>query len=270
MTRRFLFLHYHIFKNAGSTIMSILKKNFPDSFHAIDEPTERGHITTEAITKHLLKHPHTKALSSHHFKYPRPEEHANLRFIDICFLRHPLDRLQSMYHYYRSIPDSIGKSTAAKSMTLPDFLRWMLEVEPYNTMNSQTSFMARGDYFFPPSSLELEAACRRVADVRFLGVVDRFDESLITARFFLKTIFPNLDFTYSPENVSGNVHMPLADKIEKMKDDCGKDFFDRLRKANELDEKLWMSATEEITRRLQYVPNNQRNLEALRRDYSHQ
>lgn len=261
MTRRFLLLHYHIFKNAGSTIMSILKKNFPDSFQAIDEPDDHGYISAEAITTYLLQHPDTQALSSHHFRYPRPKEDAHLRFIDICFIRHPLDRLQSMYSYYRSIPDRVDKSTAAKRMTLPDFLLWMLEVEPHNTMNAQTSFMATGGkYFFPPTSLELEAACRRVADVRFLGVVDRFDESLIIARFFLKAIFQKLDFTYSPENVSGNVHMPLTDKLEKMKDVCGKDFFDRLRKLNEHDEKLWMYATEEISRRLQYVPNSQRHL----------
>jgi len=242
--------------------MSILKKNFTDTFQAIDKQHEHGLISAEEIAAYILKHPDMHALSSHHFRYPRPVDHADVRFVDICFLRHPLDRLQSMYFYYRSIPDGSDKSRTAKSMTLPDFLRWMLEVEPQNTMDPQTSFMATGGkYFFPPSSFELETAVRRVADVRFLGVVDRFDESLIIARFFFKSLFPTLDFTYSPENVSRNVQMTLTEKLEHMKDLCGGDLFDRLRRVNENDEKLWRYATEELSRRLQYVPNGQRHLD---------
>ena len=263
MARRSILLHYHIFKNAGSTIVSILRKNFSDSFQTIDEPSEHGCISSEAIIKHLTRHRHRhiKALSSHHFTDPRPDEQADLRFVDICFLRHPLDRLQSMYSYYKSIPDDIDKSLAAKRMTLPEFLLWMLEVEPYNTMNSQTAFMATGGkYFFPPSASAFEAACRRVEDVRFLGVVDRFDESLMAARFFLHPMFPDLDFTYSPVNVSGDYEMSLTEKLEKMKGLCGEAFFNRLRKVNEVDEKLWMYATEEVTRRFQYVPESQRTL----------
>lgn len=257
MRIRFIWLHFHIFKNAGSTIEWILKRNFSDSFQIIHEQGERGNISEEEIIKYLIEHPHINALSSHHFRYPRPE-HSNLQFVDICFLRHPMDRLQSIYFHYRRATDDSEKSSFAKTMSLPEFLLWMIEVEPFNVINSQTCFMATGGkYFFPPSPLQLKVAMKRVAEVRFLGVVDRFDESLMAAQFFLRPILPTIGLSYTPQNISENWQMKLTEKLERMKDLCGGELFSRLSKMNQSDEKLWRYATNELNRRLQYVPSRQ-------------
>jgi hypothetical protein len=232
-----------------------LRKNFADYFNIIHEQTDRGTLYAEEIIKYVTDHPEVNALSSHHFRYPRPDIFG-FRFIDICFLRHPLDRLQSMYLHYKRDSEDTEKSIRAKTMALAEWLKWLLETEPYNSMNPQTCFMALGgSYFFPPTNSHLATAIKRVSEVRFLGLVDRFDESLATAEFFLRPIFPKLDLSYIAQNVSESWKAGLIEKLEKMKSECGESFFDRLSKLNEIDERLWRYATAELERRLQYVPN---------------
>ena len=96
-------------------------------------------------------------MSGHLFCLPAPK-HERYRFLELCFLRHPLDRLQSAYHYTRRLENTDDINVAqARALSLPDYLLWLRENQPYNLINVQTCVLGnRGRYFFPPSPYHLE------------------------------------------------------------------------------------------------------------------
>ncbi len=97
---RFVILHYHIFKNAGTTIEEILIKTFPAGFAKLDTEDHDALLSNSVLLDLLNSNPGLQAISSHQLRYPVPQV-KDFLFFDVCFLRDPLDRIRSMYDYFR-------------------------------------------------------------------------------------------------------------------------------------------------------------------------
>jgi hypothetical protein len=100
---RFLILHYHIFKNGGSTITSILEREFRNGFATVHGPDDVSVVDQASLAHFVADHASIQAISSHHLRYPKPVLPDTIVF-DCCFLRNPLDRLQSLYSYFQKHP----------------------------------------------------------------------------------------------------------------------------------------------------------------------
>jgi hypothetical protein len=265
MRQRYVFLHYHLFKNGGSTIDWILERTFGDGFDTLHDVTSRGVVSNAEIIQFLLHHPNVQALSSHHFQVPFPRNEA-LRFIEICFLRHPMDRLQSMYYYYKRIDDSHEPNALkAKEMGIGEWLGWMMETAPFNVANAQTSFFGRIlTDAYPSGRVHLERAKDVIGDVKFLGIVERFDESLVAAEHFLRVIFPTLDLSYVTQNARQERDGGIEARLEQMRAACGAGVYGEMRGHNELDEELWEWTNQELDRRLAYIPRRHAKVDDFR------
>jgi hypothetical protein len=266
MERRDILLHYHIFKNAGTTMDWILRRNFGGDFTEIHEAGEQGLLFSEEIIRFLVAHPQFKALSSHHFRLPPPRDD-RFNIVEICFLRDPRDRIRSMYHYYRLIENPPEGSTASmvRGFSLPEFWVWLRDNQPFNAINPQTNLLgASGESLYPPSARHLAKAVARMKKIRMLGLVERFDDSMVVAEYcFLHAMFPGIDLSYDVQNVTVGRRATLAERLEKMRSDCGQDNFDEMTRLNQLDRQLVAAAERELDRRLAYVPNLAQRLEAL-------
>jgi hypothetical protein len=257
---KFIILHYHIFKNAGSTIEYILKNNFKDNHHDIHGSNENSSVTLSEIEKFTHSNPTTISLTSHHLRYP-VSDFENYKIIDIVYIRHPIDRLYSMFAYY----DKIKWQTAQKlliSDNFPEFLEKILEIQPFNSINSQTNFFSNAsDYYFPPNDLDLEKAIRYAKKVRWLGTVDQFDKSIKTAKYFLNPIFKNLNIDYITQNTTTNpsIQLDIELKINTLKSKFGK-VIDLAIEYNSLDIKLWEACNQEINRRYSYTTTRNSSL----------
>src|SRR5579864_3218026 len=91
-SRRFVVVHYHIFKNGGSTIEAVLKREFIQQFATLHGAGDDATLDARHLAAFLRKYPKITALSSHHLRYPKPEVR-NITIFDCCFVRHPLERL---------------------------------------------------------------------------------------------------------------------------------------------------------------------------------
>src|SRR5581483_3960722 len=91
---RLVILHYHIFKNAGTTIEDILDHSFGDRFLPLDVPGLELPISNRDLIARLEERKELMAVSSHQIRHPLPQAPGFL-FFDICFLRDPLERLRS-------------------------------------------------------------------------------------------------------------------------------------------------------------------------------
>lgn len=97
---RYVLVHYHIFKNAGSTIEYVLQRAFGNRFRAVHGPQPDSVLFGVDLARFLAKNPEVTAVSSHHLKYPLPVL-PRTQIFDCCFLRDPIQRLWSMHKYLR-------------------------------------------------------------------------------------------------------------------------------------------------------------------------
>ena len=253
-SQRFVLVHLHLFKNAGSTIEALLEQNFGEHFHRVHAEGDLGVIRGTDLQWILRRDRSIRALSSHHFRYPLPETD-DCKLVDICFLRHPLQRVASMHRYLRTLAPASRTIQAAHTSSFPGFLEYLLEYEPFNVANAQTCFLARsGDYYFPPDAQQEADARQKLRDIRFLGTVERFDDSLLAARHFLRPLFPGFRWEYELRNategrLSESLVAASTDRMRRTHGEVVRFFLD----ANQHDLAVWEAANAEIARRKRLV-----------------
>lgn len=261
---RFVLLHYHFFKNAGSTIEEILARSFFENYARLDTVDFDGAVSQSELIAFLRRHPRMKAVSSHQFRYPLPQAPGFI-FFDLCFLRDPLDRIRSMYDYFREKPvPGEPASELAREQPLSGFIAELIKHHAYRVSNVQVNLLANGVVNDPPADADLIRATEVMLKTSFLGVVDRFEESLIAGQHFLRPVFPNLALAQEPANVTAGWEDAMNARIEKFRGACDPDVFAELVRLNSLDAELVNRAREEMRRRFSMVPHGPAKLRELR------
>jgi hypothetical protein len=261
---RFVLLHYHILKNAGSTVEEILYQNFRDRLLRYDIPNRDEEVTQAHLVSLLEEHPEVSAFSSHQIYYPVPQAPGFL-FFPLCFLRDPLDRIRSIYDYFRDKPSEGDPiSELAARVGLGEFTGHLVREYPWMVNDVQVNMLSNGLVNDQPKGLEdLERATERMLATSFLGVVDCFNKSLIAGQHSLRTIFPNLDCGQAPVNVSGGMGSSVAARIEKFRAACDTSTWSELVRMNQMDQELLNRARAEIDRRFQQIGDGEKKLYAL-------
>jgi len=261
---RFLIVHYHIFKNGGSTITSILEREFRNSFATVHGPDDVSVVDQASLANFIADHSSIQAISSHHLRYPKPVLSDAIIF-DCCFLRHPLDRLQSLYSYFQKILADDPLCRLARQEPPRSFFKKLIDNAPHLISNVQVTMLAAGGAFTRPvGSPDVDAASDVVQKMAIPGLVERFDESLVAAEYFLKPAFPRLKLDYLPQNVSRPLGGKPADRQEWLKHSWGADVYAILTRLNQCDLELWRRTECEVTRRIDLVPDAEQRLAEFR------
>jgi Sulfotransferase family len=254
-TVRHVILHYHIFKNAGTTIDGILEANFGAGFAHLHGRRHDSTVTNTDLFDFLLAYPEIRAVSSHHLRFPKPKSDTFV-FFDAIFLRHPLDRLCSIYEFYRRAEESRDPlAEHARRLDLAGFMELLLMRYPHLVNDSQVNCLARGgQYTRPPSRTDLEKAHRIVTDAAIPGVIEILDVSLKAAEYYLCPAFGRLKLEYSRQNVSPGRAESLDVRLQRMEQACGQEIYRELREMNALDLELVEFASIEVRSRRDRIP----------------
>lgn len=251
---RQLIVHYHMFKNAGSTFDSMLEKTFGARWTNHDKPQAASFIAPEELQQFIEAHPRLQALSSHHAVLPLPQV-PGVEVIPALFLRHPLDRVRSVYDFERrqgqqSGPVSKGAEHAAR-LSLEDYLRWRLDTTANGVVhNFQTVRMIFSPRFnrHPIKDAEFDLAWSRVQALPFFGLVEQFDASIVLLSRLLATRGISFATDYVPRNQSareGN----LEDRLDRMRVELGEAMWQELLARNARDLELYARAEREFAAR---------------------
>jgi hypothetical protein len=256
---RFVFVHYHIFKNGGTTIESILRREFENGFVTIEGPCSETILDGGGLKEFLYHHPEILAVSSHQLRYPKPEARGWVIF-DCCLVRHPLERLASLYGHYRRADSGDALSLRAKRQTPGEFMRQLLDDSPNLVSDIQVVQLANGGAFTRPAGeRDLERASLLLCEMAAPGVVELFDESLVCAEYFLRPAFPKLRMHYCPQNVG----RPASGE-ESLEEFWGEDVHADLLRLNQLDLELYRRAKSEVLRRFGLMPRAEDRLNDFR------
>ncbi|MCH2154699.1 MAG: WcbI family polysaccharide biosynthesis putative acetyltransferase [Opitutales bacterium] len=187
--RNFVLLHYHIFKNAGTSWNGALADQFKSSFLEFDGPNHSDVLSPDVVFSTLVEHREKVAFSSHQACLADHRQALGVPFISTLLLRDPITRIRSIYSFERKqVSDNPG-AVKAKELDFRGYVEWRLEHSPVMLCNSQTFFCGRRGA--EPSGRELpEAFYNRATEnlegVRLLGTVERYDESLAALEQILR------------------------------------------------------------------------------------
>ena len=198
---RNIIVHYHLFKNAGSSVDQLLKRNLGDKWMTYDGDTSNAIIACQQLEELIVNNPEVKALSSHQIIPPVPQLDMNI--YPIVFLRDPIDRIKSAYlfEWKKQLGLDNAKGTLEEYVKEKFAYRRQNSIEEFQTVRLSNQFR---DRYHDINSFEddelLENASKFIQSLRFVGIVDEFDRSQELLLNFIKPGFP--DFKASDVTVS--------------------------------------------------------------------
>ena len=267
-SRRYVIVHNHMFKNAGTTFDWALQKCFCNGFvdHRDDQSMEKG---AEYLSSFICENEHITALSSHHLKFPLPQIE-DVTFFHAMLLRHPIDRIGSVYAFEKKQESDTPNAMMAKKLDYNGYVKWSMQNDtPATIRNFQTCkcidapvlrSLCRG-----LTDHEYKLAADRVTGCELLGVVDMFDESMVLFEEYLRPYFPEIDLSYTPQNISSGRASDLSVRVCKVLEELEADVIDFVFLKNYYDLKLYMHAVEVLKKKIKDIPDFSKRLVDFRK-----
>jgi len=261
-TKRPVIVHYHIFKNAGSTIDHLLENNFGKAWITFDGAQAHSRIPPAELEEFIRNHPEHKAISSHNAILPVPQMD-DVNIAPIFFLRHPIDRVRSIYDFERhqgltSGPVSRGADHASR-LSFEDYLQWRFDFTKNGvTHNFHTAWLLHNPRYNNHliKQQDFDQALKLLEELPFFGLVERFDESLDLMSAYLKTMGIDLSLEYQIKNSSKHISKPLEDRLAAMREKTDAETWEKILSRNEWDLKLYEAAQQIFKERRQALAAN--------------
>ncbi|MEX3972078.1 hypothetical protein [Paraburkholderia caribensis] len=245
---RTVIIHYHLFKNAGSTVDGILSRNLPSEQHGhIEGPYPWSTVQPQELVEFALANPALRVMSSHQARLPLPQ-HPDIRFLPILFLRHPIDRFASVYEFERRQPvDSLSPSVnIARNGGLAEFARWVVSPEATAVCrNFHVAHLANAQHDMRTARATNEdyvSALRHLESLPFFGIVESFQKSIEVMQTLFRPHFGDIDLVYSSENVTPGRHATLDERLAYIRGELGEPLYRSLVELNSLDMLLYEEA----------------------------
>ena len=221
-------MHLHGFKCAGTTFAWILEKNFPGSVMYVESVRRGDRLPWQRVVGEvdLIG---VRAVSSHLVTLP-PEGDGFAR-INVAFVRNAAARLRSAYDFQRS--------TGSLPVEGEDFGSFLKRIRTTTLANYQTRHISVQDFggWEARQGWQLRPELIRLnRDDLFVGLVERFDESLVLLERKLTGLGIEFDASYpSPQNRGTPRSENRAPRVPKDMTELDDVLYDRVAQQLELD-----------------------------------
>ncbi|PSB10432.1 hypothetical protein C7B62_09335 [Pleurocapsa sp. CCALA 161] len=237
--------HYHLFKNAGTSVDVILKQNFGSAWSKIEFP-KINQQSNSHLVQNWLEQQNISAFSSHTALFPLPSLD-NTLVLPIVFLRHPLIRLWSVYNFERKHRQVLNASIKlAQSKDFAGYLNYQLD-QPLN--RSCRNFQ---NYRFSwlnsqPNKTELERALDGLDWLPIVGIVAEFDLSMELYRQAIAKYYPLFQFQSVHKNITSERNLSQDEKLDLIRTNLDHNTYQRLLDANQDDLQLYSAAKNKLS-----------------------
>ncbi|TKI69920.1 sulfotransferase family protein [Sulfurimonas crateris] len=255
--KRDVILHSHIFKNAGTTFDHTLEKNFAKNF--VDHREDRDLVEgkQDYLNSFLDKNSTINAFSSHsiHFKAQNNERY---NFHQIYFLRHPIERIKSVYTFERQQPAEISLGAKmAKELDMNEYIRWRMRDDVAATIrNCHTVFLSGLGPNPNKIDEKYKVAKKNIFEIPLIGIVDRYDESMVVFEEYLREHFPNIDLSYVRKNVTDtSKELSVDEKSDKLLQQIDEDLQQLVLEKNAYDLELYKLGNDLLDEKIARIEN---------------
>lgn len=230
---RTVILHYHLFKNAGTSVDRILQQNFPDRWVTAEFPADGGDNSAQ-VADWIRDTPEAHAFSTHTALGPVPVIDG-VSVISLLLLRDPVRRVRSAYRFERRQQADTWGARLARTHDLEGYVRARLDrTGDRQCRNFQTHRLAG---LVPGEGPELARALAGLDAVSVFGLVEAFDDAMQRLAGRLRPAFPGFRWTPVQANRSETTPETDADARAVM----------LLEQANGDDRTLWETARDRLS-----------------------
>lgn len=246
-----LLIHYHIFKNAGTSFEWALQSAFGDRYTSFDTTQPRGFISRRELKKFIKQHPSLCAISSHQCALPPPRIRRR-NVLTSILIRDPIERIRSIYRFERIQLTSSPGAIKAKQLGFKEYVEWRLEETPTAICNYQVYFCVRRRRLKRPmGAKDLQRAIARLKEMPIVGTVTRYEEWLRLAQQVLSCHFGGIILSSVRHNVTSEpVKLVEAHNYQDLGLEIGERTAKRLLEQNQLDVQLCQAANALLTLKL--------------------
>ena len=228
---RTIILHYHLFKNAGSSIDAVLKKNFENQWVTREF---NGNNNTDQTTEWILSKPDAIAFSSHTMNGPLPKID-DVKIISIIMLRNPIERIISAYKFERTQnADTWGSQLAKKSSFEEYVVARLQKQDDQQCRNFQVERLAT---LRPGHKPKVERAIEALDDFSIVGIVENFNQSVKAIANKIKGDFPSYEHEFTHSNRSKPSDFKMSIAMRQLLEECNKN-----------DYYLWKTVSDNFTK----------------------
>lgn len=240
--RRAVF-HFHLFKNAGSSVDRILRDSFPGGWAEREFRFTKKNWPYSKIKDWIEETPTIKAYSSHTARLPLPEVDG-VELFPVFFLRHPLIRLHSGFKYELAQEADTPGARKAKETDFKGYLEWRLtrpnDASARNFQSNRLSHLYRAERGKLTEKKDLEDLALRALDtLPFIGFVEQFDASMKTLARALSRKDLELKLSDAKENVNSDLSVTTEARVNAIRKDIGEALFERYCDHNSVDLKVY-------------------------------
>lgn len=238
---RNVILHYHLFKNAGTSLDAAFKTAFDDDQWITKEFDSKPIENREQVRQWIEQNKQAVCFSSHTAQLPPPQV-KGVHVLPVLYMRHPIDRIASAYYFEnRQGGDSFG-AVLARNTDLAGYIETRLSLP--NDHQCRNFHMHRLKMMFGHKiGDDFTRAKLAVERLPFIGIVENFDTSLQQLEFWLRANgFSDLSLQSRKENVSQNNNKKLTDKLDHIKNAMTESQYQLLIDSNQEDLSLYQLA----------------------------
>jgi hypothetical protein len=141
-------------------------------------------------------------LSSHHLPCPINGNSKFEAFV-ILLIREPIERADSVYEFERAQDEDTQGALFASTHGFEDYVYWRNSEGVGRTISNYQVRYCIGQKSHKLGELDLHAAIDYLKEKKSLvGVVDRYEESMLCIEHQLKGVFPRIDLSYISQNIN--------------------------------------------------------------------
>jgi hypothetical protein len=238
---RTVIFHYHLFKNAGTSLDAAFKESMAPEEWVTKEFSGQPAKNREEVAQWILDNPQAKVFSSHTAYLPPPRLEG-VKVLPVIFLRHPIDRIASAYVFETTQGgDSFG-AVLARNTELSGYIETRLAL-PHDRQCRNFHMQRLAMMFGEKQGDEFTRAKKALETLPFVGIVEQFADSIAGLETWLQNEgIEEMQLKPVEKNVSRHIKKSLEDKLKEFEDRISPEVFAKMMEANRDDLKLYSKA----------------------------
>ena len=235
---RTVVLHYHFFKNAGTSIDCSFKDSLSEGEWITREFDGSLSKKRNDLMEWVRGNTEVKCFSSHTAPLPPPDI-PDTYVLPVIFLRHPLDRIVSAYAFEAKQQASTFGSVLARNTSIAGYIETRLSVP--NDFQCRNFHAVRLAEMYSENIGSIEKrALLAVSELPFIGMVEEFDSSIDSLQKIIDaTSLIGVNIVATRKNVSQNTDSSLEKKLDTLRTRIGENLYHELEKSNSIDLELF-------------------------------
>ena len=238
---RRILIHYHIFKNAGTSIERSLDQLFSRQLYRIETDSPDGHLQPSDAHRLITEHPDLLAITSHQLHPPAPS--GPYRVFPLVILREPISRVRSAYlfEWQRQLGLDEPKGTLAEYVQLKLDRRGPGVIGDFQVSHLARELLPERGAARNDMKAGLDLAIEFLESIPTFGLVERFAESIESINHELRSFYGHdrVQIEYRHDNVTQDAEQSIEVIHELMREELGGDLFEELLARNEFDLELY-------------------------------